>query len=296
MLDMAGSSDSLEIKRWLSLQLTGDPVGVLMEAAETERLAEMQRLFRTFEDRDRLGHGGVIWGESTPLILASQNGHLEVVNWLLDEHHYLVGCQDRGGHTALWWAAWYGHIGIVSALLDAGEGPTLGDTTGTTPLMVANQRGWSKVVEIFGEYIGIEEANVIIHLSESVEATRAYCDTNEEDNIIIWRRTSRDVPYIVTDWLDQEEALFVAATYGRVTTASLLLQMETNVDCRNNSGETPLMISAKNGDVLMIELLLGFGEARLASINDLGQTALFQQRPVANMKLSPASSGMMQPL
>jgi ankyrin repeat protein len=80
-------------------------------------------------------------GGSTPLILASDNGHLEVVRMLLS-HPSAKGTidhRDRGGETALWSACHMGRGAVVRALLESGADPTIADDKGTTPMAIAKQ-------------------------------------------------------------------------------------------------------------------------------------------------------------
>ena len=72
----------------------------------------------------------------TPLIVASANGHIDVVKTLLKakaDTHY----QDVYGKTALHAAVQYNHVDIVHELLKANVNPTLTTTDGETALAIA---------------------------------------------------------------------------------------------------------------------------------------------------------------
>ncbi|KAJ5520410.1 hypothetical protein N7463_000863 [Penicillium fimorum] len=129
------------------------------------------------------------WKRQTPLFVAAENGHQEIVDLLVrcervgleiaDMHgttplgvaternhkgivkRLLTGsrradpnARDENGQTPLFNAAFYGHIGVVELLLEAhGIDPHLGDTDGKTPLEVASENGNQQVVEALQRYI-----------------------------------------------------------------------------------------------------------------------------------------------
>lgn len=56
-------------------------------------------------------------GASTPLMEASQEGHLDLVRYLLEYHHANVNAQTQSGDTALTYACENGHTDVASLLL-----------------------------------------------------------------------------------------------------------------------------------------------------------------------------------
>ena len=250
---------------------------MFLDAAEIGCVSEAQRWLSKGVDVTVADQSGC-----TALILSVRGGHVEFVEWLLSMSPVPdVNRQDERGHTALWWAAWYGHVEVIGALLEAGANSELADETGTTAVTVAVQRGWPPAIEAL---VGLEYQSQSTGMSKNAETgadkghevvKEAGFPFNAPEDVTVWRCGSNDLSDFVSDWDDQEHALFVVATHGRITSASCLIQVGTDVDCRNNKGQTPLMIAAKKGDVAMVELLLGHG-AQLELLNELGQTALFE--------------------
>jgi ankyrin repeat protein len=78
---------------------------------------------------------------STPLIIASLDGHLEVVHLLLGHPSAKadINRRDDQGRIALWWACDKGRGGVVRALLESGADPTIAITNGSTPMAIAKQ-------------------------------------------------------------------------------------------------------------------------------------------------------------
>jgi ankyrin repeat protein len=114
----------------------------IWRAAEAGDLAEVERLLEG--DPGLLDRRTGPYGR-TPLELASEAGHVEVVRSLLDKGAALNGW---GYHrrTALWRACSRGVIPVVKVLLERGADPTIADDAGCTPLMIASCDGHIEVV------------------------------------------------------------------------------------------------------------------------------------------------------
>jgi len=63
-----------------------------------------------------------------------------------------VDARDRGGNTALYYAALNGHAEIVRALAEAGADVNADNDFGSTPLHVASRAGHVEVIRILAEY------------------------------------------------------------------------------------------------------------------------------------------------
>jgi len=155
----------------MSINETQHPV---FEAVERGDLARVQRSIAEGADVDVRGR----WN-STPLIMAAWDGHLDIVTYLtqqgadldaqydagnsalivaawhghLEVAQYLVGqgadihVKNKGGHTALTWAAEHGHLEIVKLLVEHGA-----DVNGAEALTAVCE--WGQAVEVVKYLIG----------------------------------------------------------------------------------------------------------------------------------------------
>jgi uncharacterized protein len=82
----------------------------------------------------------------TPLIVAAESGHVDVVLCLLNRGA-AVNARDGMEGTALYWPCLNGHGRVVRLLLERGADPTITDRNGFTPLFAAAVGGHEAIVQ-----------------------------------------------------------------------------------------------------------------------------------------------------
>jgi hypothetical protein len=90
---------------------------------------------------------------STPLHLASQEGHVKAARFLV-EHGADAAAQDRGGWTPLHHASSHGHLDVARLLLEHGADAAAQTRGGWTPLHHASLRGYLDVARLLVEHGG----------------------------------------------------------------------------------------------------------------------------------------------
>jgi serine/threonine-protein phosphatase 6 regulatory ankyrin repeat subunit B len=91
------------------------------------------------------------FNRATPLAIAALYGHIEVVTQLL-QTKVNINSRDEKGITPLAFASWKGRDTIVARLLAHDGDPTLTDVDGWTPLHYASRNGHLAVVRILLEH------------------------------------------------------------------------------------------------------------------------------------------------
>ena len=85
------------------------------------------------------------------LVTALENGHKDVVQWLLDAGAD-VNAKDTWGRTALMKASLNGHKDIVQLLIEAGADVNVKDNDGRTALMCASLYGHKDIATLLRKH------------------------------------------------------------------------------------------------------------------------------------------------
>ena len=170
---------------------------------------------------------------ATPLMLAAQNGHVQVLRHLL-ELGADAEIRDGRGRAALHYAAERGKTCIVRELIARGADWQCADSFGDTALHLAAANGHSVVVEL------LLDAGAPPNVHDSVfdstplhkSARSGHTDAAE---LLLSRGANPDGGNDLG-----RSALHVAAAYGSVQVVGALLESGASVNLRDDNGETPL--------------------------------------------------------
>ena len=170
----------------------------------------------------------------TPLRIAAQKGHLEVVRWLAGNGGSIV----RPGNTVdgaapLWTAARQGRLEVVQWLAGNGGSATQPDSNGASPLFVAAYNGHLEVVQWLAGNGG----------SVTQPASDGYTP------------------------------LLIAAESGCLEVVRWLAGNGGSVTQPDNDGASPLLIAARQGHLEVVQWLAGNGGSITQPAND-GSTAV----------------------
>ncbi|CAL8395218.1 unnamed protein product [Arctogadus glacialis] len=186
------------------------------------------------------------------LISGAKEGHLEVVKELLENSAYLEH-RDMGGWTALMWAAYKGRVEVCELLLENGANPnTTGQQYSVYPIIWAAGRGHADIVKL------------LLNNGAKVNCSDKYGTTP-----LIWASRKghfESVMHLLENGADVDQegansmtALIVGVKGGFSEVVKELLKRNPNVNMTDKDGNTALMIAAKEGHTEIVQDLLDAG-------------------------------------
>ncbi|XP_065111961.2 kinase D-interacting substrate of 220 kDa B isoform X2 [Paramisgurnus dabryanus] len=186
------------------------------------------------------------------LISAAKEGHVDVVNELLENSAYIEH-RDMGGWTALTWASYKGRVDVARVLLENGGNPnTTGQQYSVYPIIWAAGRGHAEIVKLLLDH-----------------GAKVNCSDKYGTTPLIWaaRKGHYDcVMHLLENGADVDQegansmtALIVAVRGGYTEVVKELLKRNPNVNMTDKDGNTALMIAAKEGYTEIVQDLLDAG-------------------------------------
>ncbi|CAH8614825.1 unnamed protein product [Heterobilharzia americana] len=218
---------------------------------------------------------------NTALHIASLAGHFEVVKLLLDAGANL-NRQSVIGFTPLYMAAQENHLDVVDLLLQRGANQALTTEDGFTPLAVALQQGHDRVVAHLLERDSRSRGGMpALHIAArkddanavSLLLSNADVNVNHQSqpgftplhiaahygNVTVARLLIERGADVNFQAKNNITPLHVASKWGRDGMVQLLLNANALVDCRTRDGLTPLHCAARSGHAELASILMGAG-------------------------------------
>uniref|UniRef100_A0A8C9TCM3 Ankyrin 3 n=1 Tax=Scleropages formosus TaxID=113540 RepID=A0A8C9TCM3_SCLFO len=190
---------------------------------------------------------------NTALHIASLAGQTDVVKELVTNGAN-VNAQSQNGFTPLYMAAQENHLEVVQFLLDNGASQSIATEDGFTPLAVALQQGHDQVVSLLLENDTKGKVRLpALHIAARKDDTKAAALLLQNDhNADVESKVCCPTPSGFTP-------LHIAAHYGNINVATLLLNRGAAVDFKARNDITPLHVASKRGNGNMVKLLLDRG-------------------------------------
>ncbi|XP_028973200.2 ankyrin-2b isoform X4 [Esox lucius] len=201
---------------------------------------------------------------NTALHIASLAGQAEVVK-ILVKRGAEINSQSQNGFTPLYMAAQENHIDVVRYLLESGGNQSTATEDGFTPLAIALQQGHNQVVSVLLENDTKGKVRLpALHIAARKDDTKSAALLLQNDH-------NADVQSKMMVNRTTESGftpLHIAAHYGNVNVATLLLNRGAAVDFTARNGITPLHVASKRGNTNMVRLLLDRGSQIDAKTRD----------------------------
>ncbi|XP_059392553.1 ankyrin-2b isoform X19 [Carassius carassius] len=201
---------------------------------------------------------------NTALHIASLAGQGEVVK-ILVKRGADINSQSQNGFTPLYMASQENHLDVVRYLLENGGNQSTATEDGFTPLAIALQQGHNQVVSILLENDTKGKVRLpALHIAARKDDTKSAALLLQNDH-------NADVQSKMMVNRTTESGftpLHIAAHYGNVNVATLLLNRGAAVDFTARNGITPLHVASKRGNTNMVHLLLDRGSQIDAKTRD----------------------------
>lgn len=206
----------------------------LVDAAAQQDKAAMRRLLKSGLDVNTPQADG-----STALLWVAHWNDLETADLLIAARANVNTANDRGV-TPLALAAENASAAMVEKLLKAGANPNLAQVSGQTPLMTAARTGSVDVVKLL---LGGTPDLKVGPTSSAVPGPTSRANVNASINA------------------SGQTALMWAVAERRRDVVRLLIDAGANAHAASKIGFTPLLFTARNGDIETAKLLIASGVA-----------------------------------
>jgi uncharacterized protein len=177
--------------------------------------------------------------------------------------------KDAEGITALMYASEQGHSNVVEFLLKNGANPSLQEPgAGMTALMVSSAEGHVEVVRL------LLQAKADVNAKDSNLGATALLGAAEYGHIDVIKALIEAGADVNAKSKLNRTALMLSAVNGHTSTVNALLAAGADINCKDTKfGTTPLMGAAVSGHMEILKALINKG-AKLDEVSINGMTAL----------------------
>eukprot|EP00944_MAST-04C_sp_MAST-4C-sp1_P009058 g9058.t1 len=215
----------------------------LYNAAHDGNLQECVDAIQAGASSDYQRHNGY-----TALHISAQEGHADIVKFLITKCRCQLDIQTNDHDTALLRAVRKGHTDVVQFLVENGASMSIKKKGGDSVLHVAvswNHLHIAKILVENGAHLDVQNAHGDTPLHTAVEEGR-----RDMVELLINRGANMDLPTF-----EGETPLHYAAYEGKFAIAKLLLEKGSNYTLKSSSGKTPLDEALEQNNQMMIQVL-----------------------------------------
>jgi len=215
--------------------------------------------------------------ESTPLYLASREGHVEVARLLL-KYGADLAAQTKDGWTPLHRAPDRGNVKLAQLLLERGADAAAQTKDGWTPLHRASDRGDMEIARLLLEH-GADAA------AQTKDGWTPLHRASDRGDVRLSRLLFEHGANAATRTKDRKTPLHLASFSSHVRLARFLLEHGADVAAQDQYGRTSLHEASHRGHVEVARLLLEHG-ADAAAQDQYGRTPLHRASPSGYVELA----------
>lgn len=203
---------------------------------------------------------------SRPLHFAAMSGSVEAVIVLLNRNAQMF-VSDSYGRSALHLAAWKNKLTVVTSILERGADVNAVNKGGDTPLHEAAEFGHADIVQELLSFGADTEQT-------SWDGT-PLCKAAREGHVVVVKiLVDAGANLDTVDRNGNTTPLLLATFAGHAEIVDILLEKGTNTEYADNEGWTALHIASRKGDIRIASALVQIGGADLEVKNKSGSTPL----------------------
>ena len=193
----------------------------------------------------------ILLEHSTPthLMIASDLGHMAVIETLLVEYNNDPNVQNKAGWSAIMFASHSGHLQVVELLLKKGADPNIHAINGLTALIIASINGHLQLSELLLQ----EKADPNAHDNEGWTSLMF---ASENGHLQLAKLLLKEKADPNAHGKEGWTSLMLASQNGHLQLSELLLKEKADPNAHDNEGWTSLMLASQNGHLQLSELLL----------------------------------------
>ncbi|CAG2247536.1 unnamed protein product [Mytilus edulis] len=189
-------------------------------------------------------------GRDSPLFVACNGGHIDIVKTLLQNNADINICNSLG-ETPLHVACRGGHAEIVELLRQNKASVFQLDSCNNSSLHAAYSGGHTVIKDMLLK--NIENYNDFDEI-EIFRALMVECQNGNINSVELLLKKNINVN--VCDIYEKKTLLHVACSRGHASIVKLLLKKKANISQCNTDGKSPLYMSCANGHLDIVKILL----------------------------------------
>jgi ankyrin repeat protein len=236
------------------------PCGTAIHYAAFCGLCEVVKVLAAEHPEDVNSH--TFREESTPLHLASRQGHLEVARVLI-KHGADAAAQTVDGRTPLHEASSWGHMELARLLIENGADAAAQDRDGETPLHEVSSWGHVELARLLIE----QGVDVAAHTKDGWTPLHraSYAGHIELARLLIERGADA-----AAQTKEGRTPLHGSSSWGHVELAQLLIEHGVDAAPQAHDGDTPLHGASYGGHTELARLLINHGVDAAAQTKEGG--------------------------
>ena len=254
---------------WFSNALESRPEVISLFFAISRGELEIVRTLVTDNSSEILNYRSPGWRSA--LLIAAQNGHVNIVQYLIDDCEMDINDTDEDGCSSLHFAAHDGYTDVINELFQHQElKKNYADKNGRLPIHYAAQNGHFKAVELLvingQDYkAGDKKGSTPLHLA-------AYCGHLSILNYLMKQEG------VVADVLNihGRTPFHCACQEGSMQVVEALIsKYSANAKLEDyEKGITPLHLAAGNGHLDIVKFLCNENRCVIEAVDKIGRTPL----------------------